>query len=561
MNQISEINANEQASQGSRVLIEHSFNGGGTVPSTACVSPVLEGKSLTNSYIESLLNSSQNVNQAMTTAISQNIGMGLNLGFGLNMNVGINELNSSFPLALPNNLYQVNNMLGAVQTVIPDCYGTIARGYNLNNPVITQNILPIGGGMPVANFTGMEPVLCSQSNLLPKEENLSDINSIKLDSQSSLINPMLHSPILPSIGSQLPVINPSILTRISSTVGPCSGSIHQNSLVGVTDQYDVNKFKSPMLPLNRETNIQNESDKLYSLLNSYLNNIVSLADAHERVKNYLNAANSFDQGTGACVDSAKLLGNVGMPDYSLGNVQLDRVSVNNFSNSIPQRLTNNSDQGIPGEPNDIFKISHTRKYRLGDQGRALLKSELSAYLRSHPEKRVEASKIADIRNATTKQLWQIAAMCGLEERFINLHAQSLAQSKGRVGLRGTKRRTGTSINGLPKAHGKVGNGNFEFSASITTPELNQKANVNTLALKSDYPSKVPTSEERVPNFEVDIQVEVTKEKSVNIEREANTIDIAKGNYLNLGDNEIKDNSIISADNDAKRIRVDTSSFK
>lgn len=557
MNQISEINANEQTSQGSNVLVEPSFNGAGTIPSTACVSPVLEGKSLTNCYIESLLNPGQNVNQAVTTALSQSIG------FGLNMNAGVNELNSGLPLVLPNNLYQANNMLSAVQTVIPDCYSTIARGYNLNNPVIQQNIIPISG-IPITNFTGMESILCNQGNLLTKEENQSDINPIKLDSTPSLINPILHSSLLASMGSQLPVINPSILPRISPTVGYFSGSIHNNSLVGITDQYDVNKFKNHMFSLNRETNIPCEGDKLHSLLNYYLTNIASLADTHERVKNYLGAANSFDQGTDACVGSTKLLGNVGMPNYGLCNVQVDRASANNHSNSIPQRLTNNPDQGIlPGDPNDIFKISHTRKYRLGDQGRALLKSELSAYLRSHPEKRVEASKIADIRNATTKQLWQIAAMCGLEERFINLHAQSLAQSKGRVGLRGTKRRAGTNINGLSKTPEKVGSRDFELSESITEfPGLNQKASADTLVIKGDYPSKVSTSEDKVPKFEVDIQVEMTEGRSVNTEGKTNTIHTADRN-LNLGDYEIKDNSIISADNDAKRIRVDvySSDFK
>ncbi|KAJ1612389.1 hypothetical protein OJ253_636 [Cryptosporidium canis] len=542
MNQLSEVNSNERVDQGSNVLTEHSLNK--NIPPTTCVSPIMEGKNFTNSYIDSLVNSSQSANQAIVSALSQNIG------FGLNMNTGISELSSSFPLILPSNLYQINNMLGAVQAIIPDCYSAITRGYCFNNTIIPHNVIPING-IPMMNFSGLESTICSQNNLLHKEENLSEVNSVKLDSQSPLINPILPPHILSSIGPQIPFINPGILPRVSPMVGSCTGYIGPNSLVGLADQYDTNKFKNSLSSQKRENSVQDESDKLHSLLNSYLSNIASLADAHERVRSYLGGANRFDRSVDSCIDTMKLHSNTGIPDCSLGNIPLGRTSTNNLPGNISQLLTNNLDQSIPGEPNDIFKISHTRKYRLGDQGRALLKSELSAYLRNHPEKRAEASKIADIRNATTKQLWQIAAMCGLEERFINLHAQSLAQSKGRAGPRGTKRKPGTNIE-LSKASGQVGNGEFESPSATESSELDQKVGIPT-------PTETINNPTKVPSYEDDVQVKMTEDKSADIEGKMSNKEPANEN-LDLRDAETKDNSIISADSDAKRIKVDTSDF-
>ncbi|OII73711.1 uncharacterized protein cubi_03509 [Cryptosporidium ubiquitum] len=562
MNQLSEMNANERTDPGASTLIEQSFERAGTNSSTACVSPILEGKSLTNNYIESLLlNAGQNTNQVIAASLGQNLGVGLNLGFGLNMNIGVNELNSSFPLILPSQLCQVNNVLGAVQAALPDCYNTMPRGYNLNNPIIPQNVIPVAG-IPITNFSGIESVLCTQSNLLSKEENQPDINPMKLDSQQSIINPLLQSPLLSSIGSQPSIINPNIIPRISPIISPCPGSIYQNPLVSGVDNCNINKIKKPVFPLKKETtNITEENDKLNSLLNSYFNNIASLADAHERVKNYLNANSGFDKSASiVCGDSTKLLGNVGVPDYGLSNVQLEHISMNNLTSGISQRIiSSNTEQCIPGEPNDVFKISHTRKYRLGDQGRALLKSELSAYLRNHPEKRVEASKIADIRNATTKQLWQIAAMCGLEERFINLHAQSIAQSKGKVGLRGAKRKLNASINELSKTAEQTTSGDSTLPTNVTdSPELDPKANatIEISVAKSSDSNQISSSEENAVNIEVNIQTEIIEDKSVNIEGEINVLDTAN-EHLNSGWSEMKENSIIFADNDVKRMRVDT----
>lgn len=555
MNHLNEINTSEKTENGSSALIEQSFNKTGTAPSTTCVSPILEGKSFSNNYIESLFtNSGQNTSQAINSSLGQNIGIGLNLGFGLNMNIGgINELNPGFPLILPNQLYQVNNTLGAVRAVLPDCYSAIPSGYNLNGTVVPQSVIPVSG-IPIASFPGIESILSTQNNLLSKEENQS-INSIKLDSQPPIINPLLQSPLL-SIGSQPSIIHPNIMPRISPIIGPCLGSIYQNNLVSGTENCDISKIKKPVLPLKKEIGVPEESDKLNSLLNSYLNNIASLTDAHERVKNYLNANGDFNKSTNiVCDDSMKPIGNPGLPDYNLRNIKLGQISFENLSNGISH--TSGSDQCILGEPNDVFKISHTRKYRLGDQGRALLKSELSAYLRSHPEKRVEASKIADIRNATTKQLWQIAAMCGLEERFINLHAQSLAQSKGKVGLRGTKRKPSTNINELTKVSEQVngGGGDFALPSSTTeSQELDPKSNsTELLVVKSNGSIETSIFEYKTPNIETEARAE-TEDQSADTGGEINTLITANG--INSEWSEVRENSIISTENDVKRIKVD-----
>lgn len=557
MNQLGEINASEKTDHRSSTVIEQSFNRAGTTSSTACVSPLLEGKSLTTNYIESSLNPGQNVNQVIATSLGQNLGIGLNLGFGLNMNIGgINELNPSFPLILPSQLCQMNNMLGAVQAIFPECYNVMPSGYNLNNSVISQSVIPVSG-IPIANYPGIESLFCNQNNLLSKEENQSDINSMKLDSQQSMINPLLQSMLISSIGSQPSIINPNIMPRIPPIINPCPGSIYQNSLVSGADHCSINKIKKSTFPPKKETCIAEESDKLSSLLNSYLNNIASLADAHERVKNYLNANSGFDRSASiVCGDSTKFPGNV-LPDCSLGTVQLERISMNSLTNGISQRINNDPDQCIPGEPNDIFKISHTRKYRLGDQGRALLKSELSAYLRNHPEKRAEASKIADIRNATTKQLWQIAAMCGLEERFINLHAQSIAQSKGKVGLRGTKRKLNANINELSKNAEQVSSRDSASHASMTdSPELDTKVNLTTETQvdKMNNSEKVSASEDKTTNVEINTHTETIEDKSTNTGRGINTLD-AVNKHVNSEWSEMKENSIISID-DVKRMRVD-----
>ncbi|CDJ39073.1 AT hook motif-containing protein, putative [Eimeria tenella] len=52
-------------------------------------------------------------------------------------------------------------------------------------------------------------------------------------------------------------------------------------------------------------------------------------------------------------------------------------------------------------------------FKLGDKGRAIIKSRISRQLRVFPHLRKKASSVAGVRCATTKQLFQLAQICGL----------------------------------------------------------------------------------------------------------------------------------------------------
>ncbi|KAF7458432.1 putative AT hook motif-containing protein [Cryptosporidium felis] len=474
MKESSELRSNEGIESASSTLIEQPCNKMGTPPSTTCVSPLLEGKQITNNYAESiLLNSVQNINQSIPSGVGlgPNLGFGWGLGFGINMNLsGINELPPSFPLMIPNQIYQVNGMAGSTQGMVPD-YNSILRNYQLNSSMIPQtNILPING-VQIRSYSGLDTLLSNQSSVKFKEEKQLEPNTKPPDSQSTVVNPVIQSPLIPS--NSQPTIVPQMLATYP-------GQLYQPLFVNGIDTCENISRSTPSFDLNPQ-----ENDKLNILLNSYLSNIATLTDTREGVKNYPNLnCNNFEKNSINHSDSLNFFNGIGLPDCSSRNNRLDNLAVNGALNSFPQKL-NNVESCIPGGSSDIFRLSHTRKYRLGDQGRALLKSELSAYLRSNPEKRAEASKIADIRNATTKQLWQIAAMCGLEERFINLHAQSLAQSKGKVGLRGTKRRSNANMNASKVDSKGVVNDSFKFPNSTDSGESDFITNTNDVEVLAD----------------------------------------------------------------------------
>ena len=85
-------------------------------------------------------------------------------------------------------------------------------------------------------------------------------------------------------------------------------------------------------------------------------------------------------------------------------------------------------------------------------------------------------------------------MCGLEERFINLHAQSLAQSKSKVGLRGTKRRSSTNVNDFARVDSKGNvNDSTKSTNSVGHSEPGFKANANDTEILLD--NRIDNSEQ------------------------------------------------------------------
>ncbi|KEP64723.1 UNVERIFIED_CONTAM: hypothetical protein HHA_201820 [Hammondia hammondi] len=51
-------------------------------------------------------------------------------------------------------------------------------------------------------------------------------------------------------------------------------------------------------------------------------------------------------------------------------------------------------------------------FRLGDKGRTSIKSRIARELRANPELRAQAAAVSGVRSATTKQLYQLAELCG-----------------------------------------------------------------------------------------------------------------------------------------------------
>ncbi|KAK6590216.1 hypothetical protein RS030_172670 [Cryptosporidium xiaoi] len=464
MNQLKESDTiNEIPGKKSSIGIEQSSHKITSAPSTTCVSPVLEGKPLTNNYLETLMLNCQNMSQQITP--NPNIGLGINMGLGMNLNLGaLNELNPGNPFILPNQLYRTNNLIGNLQGIIPDYYSSLLRGYNINT---LQGNFPLAVGSPgiqFSNLSGIESLLLNQGFMNYNEEKQSE-SSLKTDQHTNMINPLAQSQFL-AINSQPALIPSNILQGVSSIatsrpgiVGPASNLLHTSMKPTFPNSQDMSKNqKGVLIDQTKDQNTPEGLERLNNLIYSYINNINGLNDLNERVRNYLNTYNSDDSR------------NIGALNDQSNNVKIDSTGKDNFSITSQRQIATAASENIATEQNDIFKLNQTRKYRLGDQGRALLKSELSAYLRCNPEKRIEASKIADIRNATTKQLWQIAAMCGLEERFINLHAQSLAQSRGKVNVRGTKRKSG-NVNELSKLIGKNIYSTRTGSKESVEPEL------------------------------------------------------------------------------------------
>ncbi|KAH8740701.1 hypothetical protein FG386_002663 [Cryptosporidium ryanae] len=429
-----------------------------SAPSTTCVSPVLEGKPLINHHLETLMLNCPNLNQQI--APNTNMGFGVNMGLGMNLNLGVlNDLNPANSFILPNQLYRTNNFIGNFHGIIPE-YSSLLRNYNMN---ALQNSFPLvvgNHGIQLNNVSGFESLLLNQCLMSNSDEKQLE-NSLKSDKHSNIINPLTQSQLL-AINSQPALIQSNIIPRFSPIITSCPGVLGQAggnlipssikpTFTGVQDKDALKSQKGRVLvDHTNERNSPEELEKLNNLIYSYINNINGLNDLNERVRNYLNTYNS-DIDNRNNLDSVKMFGYVGGVADPNNNVKVDNIGKGNLSITSQRQVTTTVTENNV-ERNDIFKLNQTRKYRLGDQGRALLKSELSAYLRSNPDKRIEASKIADIRNATTKQLWQIAAMCGLEERFINLHAQSLAQSKGKMNVRGAKKRS--NVNELSKLIGK-----------------------------------------------------------------------------------------------------------
>ncbi|OII77021.1 hypothetical protein cand_023640 [Cryptosporidium andersoni] len=397
-----------------------------SVPTTTCVSPVLEGKPVpTNSYIEALLQNSNN-----------NIACNLN-----NSNLATN-INTNNPYFTSSPLCQLNGMT-LFPGILTDYYTSLLQ--NTNNAGIGNTATQIIN----SNVSKIPQSTTSNPGILPSTVQQTGVsvspppfilphNPALFSRFSGLYNTNALSGVTPqpaivssNTGPKLPVVNPynSLPYNFSNWISPILSPMILNSNPQANNQNldDIKTQSSTKLRKTVRGNLDIEASGNYS--NVGLNRSGQRGRIRNSKKNSVKL-NIQEESL------AKELSNV-------KDTKVFDTSRRSTSEISTTPLLGVSDQLCNIESSEMLRLHHARKYRLGDQGRALLKSELSAYLRNNPEKRIEANKVADIRNATTKQLWQIAAMCGLEERFINLHAQSLAQSKEKMNIRGIKRKSST----------------------------------------------------------------------------------------------------------------------
>lgn len=62
-------------------------------------------------------------------------------------------------------------------------------------------------------------------------------------------------------------------------------------------------------------------------------------------------------------------------------------------------------------------LRNTGMFKLGNKGRAVLKSKISKQLKLNPKLRLKALGISGVRRATTRQLYQLAQVCGIKSHL------------------------------------------------------------------------------------------------------------------------------------------------
>ncbi|KAL7068804.1 hypothetical protein ACR3K2_07670 [Cryptosporidium serpentis] len=394
-----------------------------SVPTTTCVSPVLEGKPIpTNSYIEALLQNSNNNNVAYNLS---------------NSNLATN-INTNNPYFTSNPLCQLNGMT-LFPGLLTDYYTSLLQNANTGLSNTATQIINSSISKIPQSATG-------NPGILPSTVQQTGI---------SVSPPPFILPHNPALFSRFPgLYNPNTLSGVtpqpaivSSNAGPKLPVVNPYNSLPYNFSNWISPILSPMI-LNSNSQANNQSlDDIKTQFSTKLRKTVRENLDIEASGNCSNVGLNRSGQRGRTRNNKKNSVKLNIQEESLAK-ELSNVKDTKAFDASGSSTSEVSATPLLGasdhfcvESSEMLRLHHARKYRLGDQGRALLKSELSAYLRNNPEKRIEANKVADIRNATTKQLWQIAAMCGLEERFINLHAQSLAQSKEKMNIRGIKRKS------------------------------------------------------------------------------------------------------------------------
>ncbi|KAK2197234.1 hypothetical protein BdWA1_000233 [Babesia duncani] len=91
------------------------------------------------------------------------------------------------------------------------------------------------------------------------------------------------------------------------------------------------------------------------------------------------------------------------------NKMLDETNINNV-NLQDVDFINMSDK-------TWLTLRGAGMFKLGNKGRAVLKSKISKQLKGNTQMRVRAGQISGVRRATTRQLFQLAQVCGIKSHF------------------------------------------------------------------------------------------------------------------------------------------------
>ncbi|PFH32768.1 hypothetical protein BESB_013800 [Besnoitia besnoiti] len=174
--------------------------------------------------------------------------------------------------------------------------------------------------------------------------------------------------------------------------------------------------EKPQEKLPHEGGIQKERGNLYRSFSPPLPRI--LVEGASAASSHAEPASNSAQGPAPCFFQPE------RASETVGQGTPTAAGDSPESFHMPEDHPDASDPGAPRplteERESMVDLSDARwrdlkrqgYFRLGDKGRTSIKSRIARELRANPELRAQAAAVSGVRSATTKQLYQLAELCG-----------------------------------------------------------------------------------------------------------------------------------------------------
>ncbi|CDR95857.1 hypothetical protein, conserved [Babesia bigemina] len=192
-----------------------------------------------------------------------------------------------------------------------------------------------------------------------------------------------------------------------AAVPEVSGYYDQSSDIGAMKAEDY--ITGSMTDMNGNQMEQTSAPRIMSQMSGVYDYCYDRAQSSNDFYNQVNGGNSDTQQRSTSMDYG---------EEPLESSSKSTDGIKQEINIESQKILNRSNIDFLRMSDSLWQsLRSTGMFKLGNKGRAILKSKISKQLKMNPQLRMRALCISGVRRATTRQLFQLAQICGIKSHL------------------------------------------------------------------------------------------------------------------------------------------------